>query len=290
MAYAKKTGSSVDDKFQAISDKVVKLLESGVKPWARPWISPKGGGAFKNIFSEGGYSGCNPMICAIDVMIFNYSSPLFVGFNQAKEKGWSVRKGSKATNIMWGGSYVVEDEEGKESRRSAFKWLPVFNIDTIDDSGSDVKISDFLPDPGAVPAPPVIEDLEQILSASGASIKYGGSEAFYCPSLDSIQLPDRSSFLDSIGFYSTAVHELSHWTGHKDRLNRDKSSYAFEELVAEMGSAMVLSDRGFEQRLEQHASYIEGWLSRIKSDPRALFKAMGLASKAANYLLDKVPQ
>ena len=287
MAYAKKAGSSsIDDKFKAISDKVVKLLESGVKPWARPWISPKGGGAFKNIFSEGGYSGCNPMICAIDVMIFNYSSPLFVGFNQAKEKGWSVRKGSKATNIMWGGSYVVEDEEGKESRRSAFKWLPVFNIDTIDDSGSDVKISDFLPDPGAVPAPPVIEDLEQILSASGASIKYGGSEAFYCPSLDSIQLPDRSSFLDSIGFYSTAVHELSHWTGHKDRLNRDKSSYAFEELVAEMGSAMVLSDRGFEQRLESHASYIDSWLSKIKSDPRALFKAMGMASKAANYLLD----
>ena len=287
MAYAKKAGSSsIDDKFKAISDKVIKLLEGGVKPWARPWISPKGGGAFKNIFSEGGYSGCNPMICAIDVMIFNYSSPLFVGFNQAKEKGWFVRKGSKATNIMWGGSYVVEDEEGKESRRSAFKWLPVFNIDTIDDSGSDVKISDFLPDPGAVPAPPVIEDLEQILSASGASIKYGGSEAFYCPSLDSIQLPDRSSFLDSIGFYSTAVHELSHWTGHKDRLNRDKSSYAFEELVAEMGSAMVLSDRGFEQRLESHVSYIDGWLSKIKSDPRALFKAMGLASKAANYLLD----
>ena len=287
MAYAKKAGSSsIDDKFKAISDKVIKLLEGGVKPWARPWISPKGGGAFKNIFSEGGYSGCNPMICAIDVMIFNYSSPLFVGFNQAKEKGWSVRKGSKATNIMWGGSYVVEDEEGKESRRSAFKWLPVFNIDTIDDSGSDVKISDFLPDPGAVPAPPVIEDLEKILSASGATIKYGGSEAFYCPSLDSIQLPDRSSFLDSIGFYSTAVHELSHWTGHKDRLNRDKSSYAFEELVAEMGSAMVLSDRGFEQRLESHASYIDSWLSKIKSDPRALFKAMGMASKAANYLLD----
>ena len=226
------------------------------------------------------------MICAIDVMIFNYSSPLFVGFNQAKEKGWIVRKGSKATNIVWGGSYIVEDEDGKESRRSAFRWLPVFNIDTIDDSGSDVKISDFLPDPGAVPAPPVIEDLEKILQAAGATIKYGGSEAFYCPSLDSIQLPDRSSFLDSIGFYSTAVHELTHWTGHKDRLNRDKSSYAFEELVAEMGSAMVLSDRGFEQRLEQHVSYIDGWLSKIKSDPRALFKAMGLASKAANYLLD----
>ena len=169
-----------------------------------------------------------------------------------------------------------------------FTFFLTFNIDTIDDFKSDVKILDFLPDPGAVPAPvSVIEDLEQILSASGASIKYGGSEAFYCPSLDSIQLPDRSSFLDSIGFYSTAVHELSHWTGHKDRLNRDKSSYAFEELVAEMGSAMVLSDRGFEQRLESHVSYIDGWLSKIKSDPRALFKAMGLASKAANYLLDK---
>lgn len=229
------------------------------------------------------------MICAIDVTLFNYSSPLFVGFHQAKEKGWSVRKGSKATNIVWGGSYVVEDDEGKESRRSAFKWLPVFNLDLIDDTASDIKISDFLPDPGAVPAPvPVIEDLEKILQASGANIRYGGSEAFYCPSLDLIQMPDRSSFLESIGFYSVAIHELSHWTGHKDRLNRDKSSYAFEELVAEMGSAMVLSDRGFEQRLDQHVSYIDGWLSKIKSDPRAIFKAMGLASKAANYLLDNV--
>jgi antirestriction protein ArdC len=286
MAYAKKAGS-VDDKFKAISDKVIKLLEAGVKPWARPWISPKGG-TFKNIFSENGYSGSNPMICAIDVMVNNYSSPLFVGFNQAKEKGWQVRKGSKATSIIWGGSYVVEDEDGKELRRSAFKWLPVFNIDCVDDSASDVKISDFLPDQGAVlPPVPVIEDLEKIIKASGATIKYGGSEAFYCPSLDSIQMPDRSSFLDSIGFYSVAIHELSHWTGHKDRLSRDKSCYAFEELVAEMGSAMVLSDKGFEQRLDQHASYINGWLSKIKSDPKAIFRAMGLAAKAANYLLDK---
>lgn len=287
MAYTKRAGSSVD-KFQAISDKVLSLLESGVKPWERPWISPRGG-TFKNLFSQAPYSGSNPMICAIDMMIFGYSSTYFVGFKQANDHGWIIKKGSKATSIVWGGSYLVEDEDGNESRRSAFKWLPVFNLDCVDDSGSTIKIADFLPDSGAVPAPvPVIDDLEAIVTASGANIKYGGSEAFYCPSLDSIQLPDRSAFVDSIGFYSVAIHELSHWTGHKSRLNRERSSYPFEELVAEMGSAMVLSDRGFEQRLDNHAAYIDGWLRRIKDEPRALFKAIGLASKAALYLLDKV--
>lgn len=283
-----------DDKFAALTSKVIKLLEDGVKPWVKPWVSPRGGN-FRNIFSDHGYSGSNPMICAIDVAVMGYSSPLFVGFNQAKEKGWQVRKGSKATSIIWGGSYTVEDEDGNESRRSAFKWLPVFNLDCVDDSGSDVKIAEFLPEsPDCAPLP-VIDDLEAIVAASGAKINYGGGKAFYSPTLDFIQLPDRTSFLDSIAFYNVAIHELSHWTGHKSRLNRElkgfsdsKSSYAFEELVAEMGSAMVLSDRGFEQRLDSHVSYLDSWLKCLKDNPKAIIKAMGMASKAANYLLDKV--
>lgn len=283
-----------DDKFAALTSKVIKLLEDGVKPWVKPWVSPRGGN-FRNIFSDHGYSGSNPMICAIDVAVMGYSSPLFVGFNQAKEKGWQVRKGSKATSIIWGGSYTVEDEDGNESRRSAFKWLPVFNLDCVDDSGSDVKIAEFLPEsPDCAPVP-VIDDLEAIVAASGAKINYGGGKAFYSPTFDFIQLPDRIQFLDSIAFYNVAIHELSHWTGHKSRLNRElkgfsdsKSSYAFEELVAEMGSAMVLSDKGFEQRLDSHVSYLDSWLKCLKDNPKAIIKAMGMASKAANYLLDKV--
>ena len=287
-----KRSSVAVDKFELVSQKLLSLLEAGVKPWSKPWVSPRSQ-EFRNVFSDQPYSGVNPLLCAVDCLASGYSSGLFVGFHQAIEKGWAIRKGSKSTWICWGGSYAKENEQGDIEYRSAFKWLNVFNLDCIDDSESDIKIADLIPPQKSRPEPDPIPVFDAIVSRSGADIRYGGDRAFYTLAGDFIGLPEKSSFVDSLAYYSTAIHELTHWTGHPSRLDRDLSgrfgsqSYAFEELVAEMGSAMVLSHYGHEQRLPDHADYLGSWIKILKDDKKAFLKAAGLATKAASYLIDQ---
>ncbi|MBR0185078.1 MAG: hypothetical protein IJQ24_03530, partial [Synergistaceae bacterium] len=137
-------------------------------------------------------------------------------------------------------------------------------------------------------------------------ILFGGSRAFYSPSEDYIQVPHRGDFKSQEGFYSTVLHELVHATAHPSRLNREErfgqggrggqggrygnfsQEYAFEELVAEMGSLFIASSAGIPQsecEFQNHASYIESWLGNLRNDNMYIFKAAAEASKAAGYLL-----
>ena len=131
------------------------------------------------------------------------------------------------------------------------------------------------------------ETAELILADSKADICHGGNRAFYTPALDAIQLPERSAFVSAADYYCVALHELTHWTGHPDRCNRTLSSrahieaYAFEELVAEMGSAFLTNHCALLGQL-QHASYIDSWLRALRSDKRLVFTAASLAQKAAD--------
>ena len=137
------------------------------------------------------------------------------------------------------------------------------------------------------------EVAELILNASTADIRHGGTRAFYAPALDVIQLPDRSAFVSAADYYGVALHELTHWTGHPGRCNRVLSSrahieaYAFEELVAEMGSAFLTNYCGVPGQL-QHASYIDSWLQALRNDKRLIFTAASQAQKAADYLLPEL--
>jgi antirestriction protein ArdC len=127
--------------------------------------------------------------------------------------------------------------------------------------------------------------------ASGATIHHKGNKAFYHPPLDYIVLPPRTSFPSAPAYYSTGLHELSHWSGAPSRLNRDLSgrfkeaAYAAEELVAEMSSAFLCAQIGIEGGL-QHASYAASWLRLLRSDKRAVFTAAAKAQQAATYILE----
>ena len=137
------------------------------------------------------------------------------------------------------------------------------------------------------------EAAELILTASKADIRHGGNRAFYTPALNAIQLPEHKSFASAADYYRVALHELTHWTGHPARCNRTLSSrahieaYAFEELVAEMGSAFLTNYCGVPGQL-QHASYIDSWLQALRSDKRLIFTAASQAQKAADYLLPEL--
>lgn len=281
---------SPSDKYQIVSDRLIELLEKGVKPWAKPWSAT----GYQNLLSGHLYQGINPLLCGLDCLLNDWDQPYFLGFAQAKEMGWEIKKGSKSTWLRWGGSYAVEEEKDGEkvkSYRNAGKWVGVFNIACFDDAKSDRKIEDFIHDPNPSPAFKPIAELEQLIADTGAVIRYGGDRAFYAPSVDRIQLPERVSFHSVETFYSTAIHELGHWTGHQTRLDRPmcgqfgSQSYAYEELIAELSAAFVGDRYGLSSELENHASYLQSWLKALKEDKKYFFKAAFEARKAAEFLL-----
>ena len=104
-------------------------------------------------------------------------------------------------------------------------------------------------------------------------------------------MPNVSAFNTAEDYYGTVLHELVHWTGHKNRLERnfksDKESYAFEELVAETGSALLMSVLGLSPRpRKDHAQYLNGWMKAIKNEPKAIFKAFSKATQALDFILN----
>jgi antirestriction protein ArdC len=128
------------DKFQEITNRIITLLEQGVKPWARGWSSTE----FQNLLSNHHYRGWNPMICAIDMALYGYKYPFFVGAGQAKERGWKFKKGSKSTWLKYASTLTKQEEKDGETTDRTFsfcKWLQLFNVDCLDDSASDEKIA-----------------------------------------------------------------------------------------------------------------------------------------------------
>ncbi|MEM9008022.1 MAG: zincin-like metallopeptidase domain-containing protein [Cyanobacteria bacterium P01_F01_bin.86] len=282
------------DKFQLIAHKLLQLMEQGTLPWRRPWhVTP-----CANALTQHRYQGLNPLLAQIDVMSSDYDTTLFAGFSQAKAKGWKLRKGSKATWLRWGGVVSKEEEDAltgevKAKFFTTVKWLQVFNLDCFDDSEADLKLADVIAKfQGPQNPDPRIDEAETLIAAQEADIHHGSGKACYVPSKDQIHLPHFEAFSSAELYYSTAIHELTHWTGHRSRLDRKlqnrfgSSAYAFEELVAELGAAFVCNELGTTPALEHHASYLEGWISIIKSDHKAFFKAISLAQKAATLLLE----
>ncbi|WP_370538913.1 zincin-like metallopeptidase domain-containing protein (plasmid) [Synechococcus elongatus PCC 11801] len=280
------------DKFEEVTNRIIALLESGTKPWVKPWSVESGG--FRNALSGHVYSGCNPLICAIDSMLFGYQSQQFIGAAQAKQQGWKIRKGSKSTWLLWAGTASKTEENpetGEEVTRfyQSAKWLQTFNLDCLDDSEATTKKPAESIAEGQQHEP--IAAVEQFITSQKAQITTGSAEAFYYPKGDRVVVPELSAFSSAESYYATLIHELSHWTGHPSRLDRDQSgkfgspSYALEELVAELSAAFCGDRLGIITDLEHHASYLDHWLERLRSDKKAFFKAASQARKAADLLL-----
>jgi len=137
-----------------------------------------------------------------------------------------------------------------------------------------------------------IDRSETALRSCGADIREGGARAYFSPSADYVQMPPFAAFKGTGAYLATLAHELTHWTGHKARLDRDQGggfgskSYAFEELVAEMGSAFVCARLGVAgEHIDSHAAYLASWLKCLREDKRAIFKAAALAQTAADQVL-----
>lgn len=283
---------SKTNAYEAITDKIIGILEAGKAAGSITWNGQGEAGRMPyNLKTGDPYSGVNVLSLWIGAESQGYTSPAWLTFKQAIDLGGHVRKGEKSVlGIYFEARERKETNSSgeEETRRVPFvKTFHVFNLDQVEGIPK--------PEPFAIWNP--LERAEEVMRNSGASIIEGGTRAFYNPMKDDIRLPDRERFRSPENFYAVALHELTHWTGHKSRLARDlknrfgTEAYAMEELVAELGAAFLSAETGVKGKLEHHASYVESWLKVLKGDKKAIVTAASAASKASRFILDgnKVP-
>ena len=270
---------------EEITNSLVDAIKAGTAPWTRPW---RGGEAPKNI-SGREYSGINTLILTVKGMELDGGlDPRWMTYCQANERGLKIKKGAKGTHVtLW--KPITEDDEQDKVVAVVQRFFTVFHASQVE------GITEYTPP--TVNEIEAHETAEKIISASGAEIIYGGGRAYYQPSTDSIHMPPKEDFINATGYYSTLLHELTHWTGHSSRLNRNLSggkhttAYAREELVAEIGSMFISCAAKIpqsEEVFQNHASYVDGWLECVKNDPNAIFKAAADANRAADYILASI--
>jgi antirestriction protein ArdC len=277
------------DFYADVTARIVAELEAGAAPWVRPWSATPGANTPCNAVSNRPYSGCNVILLWMS-RAAGYRTSRFLTFKQALELGGNVRKGECGTRVAFVKQLQVRDQGADDS--SATRLIPmmrhytVFNVDQCEhlpDSVTSAK-------PMRVRNPDTRDVLaDDFLDSTGADIREGQGEAFYVPSRDFISMPAFAGFKGADQFYNVAFHELTHWTGHRTRLDRDlknrfgSRNYAAEELIAELGASFLCAEFGFDGDV-RNAGYIASWIERLKADKRAFFTACSHASKAADYL------
>jgi len=300
--------------YQSVTDRIVAAIEEGgVAPWRKPWV----GGGPVQIRNARPYRGINVFLLSLA----SYGDPRWGTFKamkeaavaQARSEGRTiiektvnrgrykvtkyfeaidgtehffrggVREGEHGTSIiLWKPVKKKGDiPEGEDDSYLLLKSYSVFNVEQCDE---------MPPLPGPREHEPM-EDAERIANGFiGPTVDFGGDRAFYSPTLDFVKIPIPENFTSAEAYYSTLFHELVHSTGHESRIDRLESTgfgtgpYAKEELVAEMGAAMLCGMAGIDN-LDESAAYVNGWLQRLNDDPKLVVQAAALANKAADLIL-----
>lgn len=298
---AKENGSRIDI-YGRITERIVADLEKGVRPWVQPWSVGNAAGRIIRPLRHNGepYSGMNVLLLWSEGMARGFVSPIWMTFRQASELGAHVRKGEGGATVVYASRFTrtEKDAAGDEVERDIpfLKAYTVFNCDQIEGLPEHYYRR---PEPVADPVAR-IEHADRFFANTGAVIRHGGSQAFYQPSTDTIQMPSFEAFRDAESYYAVLGHETTHWVGASHRLNRDLSRYhkdrterAREELCADIGASFICADLGIVPELEprpDHASYVASWLRLLDGDRRAIFQAAAHAQRAVAYLHDLQPQ
>jgi len=247
MAYRKGQSGGVSPATR-ITQEIIARLESGTKPWIKPW---RGVPVSRPLRACGvPYRGMNVFWLWMVADMCGYGSPFWMTYNQAKELGAQVRKGEKSTIAIFYKSYTKEVEapdtgERADEHRRVLKAYPVFNADQVDGLPERFHPAATLEvvEPEGRQA-----ELDTFFASIPAVLRHQGDEAYYEPVADRVTMPSAHLFSGFDHYYATLAHELSHWTGHASRLDRDlknrfgSAAYAAEELVALSGqSAPCLS-------------------------------------------------
>lgn len=290
--------------YEMVTNRIIEQLQKGIVPWQRPWsgASLADGGAI-NYCTRKPYSYLNQLLLGREGE--------WLTFKQVKAQGGSIKKGAKAGLVVYYTTVTKskrekENEDGENiietvSQLHTFPILKYYNVFHISDcTGIESKIKEVQPNEDIKP----VDAAENIINGyldreSGLKFqndKVSGN-AYYSPSQDMVVVPKLSQYEIVEEYYSTTFHELTHSTMHPNRCNRKsdmKSSmfggedYSREELVAELGSAMLCNASGLDcdKAFKNSVAYIQGWLKQLKNDNKMIIWASSRAEKAAKYIMD----
>lgn len=277
--------------FDIITQRVIDALERGTVPWRRQWDAPAFAPA-RSLVSGKPYQGLNFFLLALAGE--GYSSPYWLTFRQALERGGHVRKGERGVPVFF---WKVLDRKAEDSdsgpdsehssRRFVARYYTVFSVEQCD--GIDYP----KPEPRAPRRIEALDTCDRLVAGyiGAPEIRHGGRVASYSPIGDVVRMPERNDFFSAEAYYAALFHELIHSTGHPKRLSRftpdqppapfGTPDYSREELIAEMGAAFLAAEAGISNLTLAHsASYVASWIRVLQNDKRALVFAAAAARKA----------
>jgi antirestriction protein ArdC len=281
--------------YELVTSRIIERLEEGVIPWRKCWMSSPA----KSLTTGKEYRGINSILLGMG----EFSSRYWTTFKQARKLGGHVKKGEKATPVVFWHWRTPEEMAKLQAHGKAAAPAPcypfvafVFNLDQteeIERPGDDVPTAKIYP----------LEEAQKIVDGmpNRPEIRHGASlNPCYKPAIDVIEMPNMGQFEDGEGYFAALLHEAVHSTGHKSRLNRfekregesREERYGFEELVAELGAAFLSATCSLDNssRLDDASAYLAGWLKALRDDRKLLLQAASAAQKAADYILGKADE
>lgn len=290
------SSTSRADVYSRVTAEIIAAIEQGAGEWRAPWFHNGSSIARPtNVASGKRYRGINTVALWAAGFAGGYADGLWGTYKQWQEAGAQVREGERSTAVvLWrevqaprSADNEVEADDGH--RRMFARTFSVFNLEQV--GGFERPPSPALPESAR------LAHAEAFISNLGIKTEFGGSEAYYRLSADTVFMPDFASFHDPASFYSVWLHENGHASGAKHRIDRDLSgrfgsaAYAAEECCVEILSGLVLADLGIAHHPRpDHAAYVAAWLKVLKDDPKAIFTAASKAQKAADWMHAQQPQ
>jgi len=272
-------GHTMNRAQEKIVDRLIEAMERGIIPWKRPWFMPT------NAVSGKSYRGINQLVLSIG----EFADPRFVTYLQAEQLGGHVRKGAQGFPVVLWHFPTAEEVRNDPNARVWAKGYTVFNVLQCEGLTRLAVLAKTEHD--SVSAQSIVDDW-----ADKPRTEFGGFRASYNPTMDTIHMPEIEKFRSTEGYYDTLFHELVHSTGHSSRLNReslrDRQQYAVEELIAEIGGAMLCAEAHVDntELTENNAAYLRSWLAAVRNDKTMLVKAASSAAKASDMVMGRNQQ
>jgi antirestriction protein ArdC len=279
------------DIYAEVTNALVASIEADPGKPIMPWNRTGTNEVPNNIASGAEYNGVNIINLWVTAQVHGFTTSTWGTFRQWRENGASVQKGQKSTPVIFYKQVTKDRADDENVSYRVLKYFNIFNADQVD--GYD-------PPALADTDEPVkrISVIDAVIATTGVDIREAGAQAYYSPTDDQITMPESRRFFDtasgtrSENYYAVLLHELTHWTGHPSRCDRDLRSrfgdaaYAMEELVAEIGSAFFCARLGISSSpREDHAQYLGNWLSVLKDDKKVIFTAAAKAQAAIDFVL-----
>lgn len=278
-----------NDIHQQVTDQIVAMIRAGqgncVLPWQRGGVCSARPG---NAVTKNAYHGINVLTLWAAALRCGFSSGLWATYRQWQSTGAQVRKGERGCAVVFYKQIAKTAGDGEEETFLIARSSTVFAAEQVDGYAAPTTKDNEVTS---------LTDVDAFIGATGAVIEHRGDVACYSPSRDVITMPTQERFIGTAkcdateGYYAVLLHELTHWTGHRRRCDRRAiRSYAFEELVAELGAAFLCADLKVSQTVrDDHAGYLAGWLTELENDKKAIFRAASLAERAVGFLNELQP-